>query len=59
MAMNISAANFGITLGAVVGGWVVERWGVIAIGWCTLAILPLVVGLAGAVASHAAERAGN
>jgi predicted MFS family arabinose efflux permease len=50
MAMNISAANLGITLGALAGGWAVERWGVIAIGWRSLAILPLVMGLAGTVA---------
>jgi predicted MFS family arabinose efflux permease len=33
MAMNISAANLGIALGALAGGIVVERAGVNAIGW--------------------------
>jgi MFS transporter, DHA1 family, inner membrane transport protein len=46
MAMNISAANLGIALGATVGGWVVEYQGVNAIGWSSLAILPAVVFVA-------------
>jgi len=57
MAMNISAANLGIALGAVVGGWVVERWGVSAIGWSGLAILPIVLGLAIAIRAVAGGRA--
>lgn len=54
MAMNISAANLGIALGALAGGWVVARWGVNAIGWGAMGLLPLVVGLIAVVA--AAER---
>ncbi|VIO81372.1 MFS transporter [Bradyrhizobium ivorense] len=49
MAMNISAANLGIALGAVAGGCAVERWGVSAIGWPGLAMLPLLLGLALAI----------
>lgn len=51
MAMNISAANLGIALGALVGGMVVERAGVNAIGW-SAAIL-----LVGVIAGAAAIRA--
>lgn len=46
MALNISAANFGIALGAAIGGWVATRWGIGAIGWGPVGMLPLIVGLA-------------
>lgn len=46
MAMNISAANLGIALGALVGGWVVTRWGVNAMGWGSLVLTPVMLGLA-------------
>lgn len=52
MAMNISAANLGIALGALVGGWVVARWGINAIAWGTLGLAPVVIGLAIALASQ-------
>jgi MFS transporter, DHA1 family, inner membrane transport protein len=51
MAMNISAANLGIALGALVGGSVVGRWGVNAIGWGALGFAPFVIGLAVALAT--------
>jgi DHA1 family inner membrane transport protein len=38
MAMNISSANLGIAIGAVAGGFIVERWGVNAIGWGAAAL---------------------
>lgn len=50
MAMNISAANLGIALGALAGGWVVARWGVNAIGWGSLSLAPFVLGLAAVLA---------
>lgn len=44
MALNISAANLGIALGAALGGWVVTRWSVNAIGWGPLGLLPVIAG---------------
>ena len=46
MAMNISAANLGIGLGATAGGWVIDSQGANAIGWSSLAILPAVAIIA-------------
>lgn len=50
MALNISAANLGIALGALAGGFVVTTWGIGAIGWGPLAVLPLIVVLVAALA---------
>jgi DHA1 family inner membrane transport protein len=50
MAMNISAANLGIALGALVGGWVVEVWGVNAIGWGAAGLALVAITLAAAMA---------
>ncbi|MBV9456756.1 MAG: MFS transporter [Bradyrhizobium sp.] len=46
MAMNISAANLGIALGAAAGGWMIGHHGINAIGWSSLAVLPAVAILA-------------
>jgi DHA1 family inner membrane transport protein len=46
MAMNISSANLGIALGAVFGGWVVERAGVNAIGYAAASLVIVVAALA-------------
>jgi len=59
MAMNISAANLGITLGALAGGWVVARWGVDAIGWGSLSLTPFAFGLAAVLASRRYRRQDN
>jgi MFS transporter, DHA1 family, inner membrane transport protein len=59
MAMNISAANLGITLGALAGGWVVARWGVDAIGWGSLSLMPFAFGLAAVLASRRYRRQDN
>lgn len=56
MALNISAANLGIALGALVGGWVVARWGVDAIGWGSLGLVPFVLALAAMLASSKSRR---
>jgi len=32
-SLNLSVSNFGVALGAVVGGWTVEYFGLTAIGW--------------------------
>ena len=50
MAMNIASANLGIALGAVAGGFVVDAWGVNAIGW---GVAGLMVIIAAAVAATA------
>ncbi|MFL9945923.1 hypothetical protein PQR68_08095 [Paraburkholderia agricolaris] len=50
MALNISAANLGIALGALAGGFVVTTRGIGAIGWGPLAVLPLIVVLVAALA---------
>jgi DHA1 family inner membrane transport protein len=55
MAMNISSANLGIALGAVFGGWVVERVGVNAIGYAAASLVIVVAALAGL--THALTRA--
>jgi predicted MFS family arabinose efflux permease len=52
MALNISAANLGIALGALAGGWVVTRWGIDAIGWGSLGLLPVIVGLVATLAAQ-------
>jgi DHA1 family inner membrane transport protein len=49
MSMNISAANLGIALGALVGGLIVERAGINAMGWGTAALFSLVAAMAVAV----------
>jgi DHA1 family inner membrane transport protein len=46
MAMNISAANLGIALGAEVGGMIVDHWGVDAMGWGALGLALVVAALA-------------
>jgi len=33
MTMNLSCANLGIAIGAFCGGWVIDHWGIAAIGW--------------------------
>jgi predicted MFS family arabinose efflux permease len=37
-ALNISACNLGIALGAVAGGWTVERLGLAVLGWSAAAL---------------------
>ena len=59
MAMNISAANLGIALGALAGGWLVARWGVDAFGWGSLSLTPFVLGLAAVLASGRFRRQDN
>lgn len=45
MTMNISAANLGIALGAVGGGWSVSHWGLAGIGIVAAALTPVAVAL--------------
>ncbi|HEX5515510.1 MAG TPA: MFS transporter, partial [Gammaproteobacteria bacterium] len=50
-ALNISVCNLGIALGAVIGGWMVARYGIRAIGFgsagIALCALALAMGLRG------------
>ncbi|MBA3677475.1 MAG: MFS transporter [Sphingosinicella sp.] len=46
IAMNIASANLGIALGAVVGGFVVDFWGLEAIGWGAAGLALVAVTLA-------------
>lgn len=55
-ALNISASNLGIALGAVAGGWTVERLGLTALGW-SAAALGLVALLAAAAVPVFSPRA--
>lgn len=48
--MNVSAANAGIALGAMLGGWCISNWGLISIGPVAAAIALLVVALCPLVA---------
>jgi predicted MFS family arabinose efflux permease len=50
MAMNIASANLGIALGAVAGGFVVDAWGVNAIGWGAAGLMVIVAAAAAATA---------
>jgi predicted MFS family arabinose efflux permease len=54
-ALNISAANLGIALGAAAGGWALSRGGIGALGWagCGLGLLALGLALATGRQSHA------
>ena len=45
-SLNISGANIGIGLGAVVGGGVIDRYGLASLGWAAAAIVAVSVGLA-------------
>jgi hypothetical protein len=47
MSMNISSANLGIALGAVFGGWGVERMGVDAMSWGAASRVVVIASLAG------------
>lgn len=49
MTLNLSAANLGIAVGAFVGGWTIDRWGMGALGWGTAAFAIATVALCGAV----------
>jgi predicted MFS family arabinose efflux permease len=50
MTMNISTANLGIALGAVAGGWAVDRWGMAGLGVVPAAITLVIMLLAIALA---------
>jgi predicted MFS family arabinose efflux permease len=59
MTMNISTANLGIAIGAVAGGWAVDRWGMAGLGVmpAALTLLTLLLVTATAVwSSHARPR---
>jgi predicted MFS family arabinose efflux permease len=45
-SLNISGANIGIGLGAVVGGHVIDRYGLGSLGWAAAVIVAVSVGLA-------------
>jgi predicted MFS family arabinose efflux permease len=45
-SLNISGANIGIGLGAVVGGRVIDQYGLASLGWAAAAIVALSVALA-------------
>lgn len=45
-SLNISGANIGIGLGAVVGGHVIDNYGLASLGWAAAAIVGVSVGLA-------------
>jgi predicted MFS family arabinose efflux permease len=45
-SLNISGANIGIGLGAVVGGNVIDQYGLASLGWAAAAIVAVSVGLA-------------
>lgn len=55
MAMNIASANLGIALGAFIGGTVVDRWGIGAIGWGAAGLTTLVVAIAAVIGQVAAR----
>jgi len=46
--LNVSAANAGIGLGALIGGGAIERWGLPSLGWvaAAIAVLAIVLGVA-------------
>jgi predicted MFS family arabinose efflux permease len=54
-SLNISGANIGIGLGAVVGGHVIDQYGLASLGWAAAVIVALSVALAFAL--MAASRA--
>lgn len=56
-ALNISACNLGIALGAAAGGAVVERHGVQAIGFGSAAVAALALVVAGWIVKRAPHRA--
>ncbi len=58
MAMNIASANLGIALGAVAGGFVVDAWGVNAIGWGAAGLM-VIVAAAAAVTAALERNAGS
>jgi len=45
-SLNISGANIGIGLGAVVGGNVIDHYGLASLGWAASVIVAISVGLA-------------
>ena len=45
-SLNISGANIGIGLGAVVGGHVIDQYGLADLGWAAAVIVAIAVGLA-------------
>ena len=45
-SLNISGANIGIGLGAVVGGHVIDTYGLASLGWAAAVIVAISVGLA-------------
>lgn len=49
MTLNLSSANLGIALGAFAGGWTIDRWGMVALGWATSAFALVTVALCIAV----------
>lgn len=56
-SLNISGANIGIGLGAVVGGHVIDNYGLATLGWAAAVIVAISVGLA--VLMMAASRPGR
>ncbi len=54
MTLNLSAANFGIALGAFAGGWTIDRWGMGAMGWGTAAFA--IVTIASCIAVYRGAR---
>ena len=50
MTMNISTANLGIAIGAVAGGWAVDRWGMAGLGVMPAALTLLTLLLVTAAA---------
>ncbi|HEV7368854.1 MFS transporter [Arenibaculum sp.] len=46
MSLNISASNLGIACGAALGGWAVERWGIVNVGLAGAMPAVLAFGLA-------------
>lgn len=53
-SLNISGANIGIGLGAVVDGHVIDHYGLAALGWAAAGIVALSVGLAFALMAASA-----
>jgi len=45
-SLNISGANIGIGLGAVVGGHVIDQYGLASLGWAAALIVAISVALA-------------
>jgi predicted MFS family arabinose efflux permease len=55
-SLNISACNLGIALGATAGGWLVERYGIAAIGFGSAALALCALILAVLMAGRSAHR---